>query len=128
MRLSNCQLKKLAGGLVLTGVVHKLAVISHYLKYINWLDIVALAIQRASWQVVIEEVKSPINATSVGLVLQDQDLDDRMKSNKERVAEWSTLPQTKKPRELFRNRYFSPYQKKLKVSSVNDIETKITKG
>lgn len=115
--------KKLAGGIVLTGGGSQLQFISQLFEYMTGLDTRIGYPNEHLGKSVIEEVKSPMYATSVGLVLAGfKDLDDRDAKYKERVANGQSTAKRKEPRELFSKDIFTSIKEKLKGIISDDIE------
>jgi cell division protein FtsA len=114
--------KKLAGGIVLTGGGSQLQFISQLFEYMTGLDTRIGYPNEHLGKSVIEEVKSPMYATSVGLVLAGfKDLDDRDKLYNARIANGNSVPKRKEPRELFNKDIFSSIKQKLKGIISDDI-------
>ena len=114
--------KKLAGGIVLTGGGSQLQFISQLFEYMTGLDTRIGYPNEHLGKSVIEEVKSPMYATSVGLVLAGfKDLDDRDKLYNARIANGNSGPKRKEPRELFNKDIFSSIKQKLKGIISDDI-------
>jgi cell division protein FtsA len=114
--------KKLAGGIVLTGGGSQLQFISQLFEYMTGLDTRIGYPNEHLGKSVIEEVKSPMYATSVGLVLAGfKDLDDRDEKYKERVANGQPTTKRKEPRELFSKDIFTSIKEKLKGIISDDI-------
>jgi cell division protein FtsA len=114
--------KKLAGGIVLTGGGSQLQFISQLFEYMTGLDTRIGYPNEHLGKSVIEEVKSPMYATSVGLVLAGfKDLDDRDAKYKERIANGQTISKRKEPRELFSKDIFTSIKEKLKGIISDDI-------
>jgi len=114
--------KKLAGGIVLTGGGSQLQFISQLFEYMTGLDTRIGYPNEHLGKSVIEEVKSPMYATSVGLVLAGfKDLDDRDEKYKERVANGQATSKRKEPRELFSKDIFTSIKEKLKGIISDDI-------
>jgi len=114
--------KKLAGGIVLTGGGSQLQFISQLFEYMTGLDTRIGYPNEHLGKSVIEEVKSPMYATSVGLVLAGfKDLDDRDKLYNARIANGNTVPKRKEPRELFNKDIFTSIKQKLKGIISGDI-------
>jgi cell division protein FtsA len=114
--------KKLAGGIVLTGGGSQLQFISQLFEYMTGLDTRIGYPNEHLGKSVIEEVKSPMYATSVGLVLAGfKDLDDRDEKYKERVANGQVTSKRKAPRELFSKDIFTSIKEKLKGIISDDI-------
>lgn len=114
--------KKLAGGIVLTGGGSQLHFISQLFEYMTGLDTRIGYPNEHLGKSVIEEVKSPMYATSVGLVLAGfKDLDDRDGKYKERIANGQTISKRKEPREIFSKDIFTSIKEKLKGIISDDI-------
>jgi cell division protein FtsA len=114
--------KKLAGGIVLTGGGSQLQFISQLFEYMTGLDTRIGYPNEHLGKSVIEEVKSPMYATSVGLVLAGfKDLDDRDKLYNARIANGNSVPKRKEPRELFNKDIFTSIKQKLKGIISDDI-------
>lgn len=114
--------KKLAGGIVLTGGGSQLQFISQLFEYMTGLDTRIGYPNEHLGKSVIEEVKSPMYATSVGLVLAGfKDLDDRDGKYKGRIANGQTISKRKEPRELFSKDIFTSIKEKLKGIISDDI-------
>ncbi|WP_026955276.1 cell division protein FtsA [Algoriphagus vanfongensis] len=100
--------KKLAGGIVITGGGSQLQFISQLFEYMTGLDTRIGYPNEHLGKSVIEEVKSPMYATSVGLVLAGfKALDDRDNIYNNRVANSGVqISQPRKefnPKDIFRN-------------------------
>ncbi|SDD61164.1 cell division protein FtsA [Algoriphagus faecimaris] len=100
--------KKLAGGIVITGGGSQLQCVSQLFEYLTGLDTRIGYPNEHLGKSVLEEVKSPMYATSVGLVLAGfKALDDREDSYNKRIANGSSaLKQTKKeinPKDIWRS-------------------------
>ncbi|WP_144605393.1 cell division protein FtsA [Algoriphagus algorifonticola] len=100
--------KKLAGGIVITGGGSQLQFISQLFEYMTGLDTRIGYPNEHLGKSVIEEVKSPMFATSVGLVLAGfKALDDREENYNKRLANAGVQPKTIKkdfnPKDIFRN-------------------------
>ncbi|WP_268035191.1 cell division protein FtsA [Algoriphagus sp. PAP.12] len=100
--------KKLAGGIVITGGGSQLQFISQLFEYMTGLDTRIGYPNEHLGKSVVEEVKSPMYATSVGLVLAGfKALDDRDNSYNTRVA--NAIPQSSvnkkdfNAKDIFRN-------------------------
>ncbi|SHO61471.1 cell division protein FtsA [Algoriphagus zhangzhouensis] len=100
--------KKLAGGIVITGGGSQLQFISQLFEYMTGLDTRIGYPNEHLGKSVIEEVKSPMYATSVGLVLAGfKALDDREDNYNSRVA--NAIPQARaikkdfNAKDIFRN-------------------------
>ena len=114
--------KKLAGGIVLTGGGSQLQFISQLFEYMTGLDTRIGYPNEHLGKSVIEDVKSPMYATSVGLVLAGfKDLDDRDEKYKERIANGQSTSKRKEPRELFSKDIFTSIKEKLKGIISDDI-------
>jgi cell division protein FtsA len=114
--------KKLAAGIVLTGGGAQLQFISQLFEYMTGLDTRIGYPNEHLGKSVVEEVKSPMYATSVGLVLAGfKDLDDRDQIYKKRVANGQSIPKRKEPRELFNKDIFTSIKEKLKSIISDDI-------
>tara|TARA_R110002072_G_scaffold135500_1_gene276808 strand:- start:8038 stop:9366 length:1329 start_codon:yes stop_codon:yes gene_type:complete len=98
--------KKLAGGIVLTGGGSQLQFISQLFEYMTGLDTRIGYPNEHLGKSVIEEVKSPMYATSVGLVLAGfKALDDRDQGYTNRTANGKTVKKVKSmdinPKDIF---------------------------
>ncbi|WP_192348091.1 cell division protein FtsA [Algoriphagus sp. Y33] len=98
--------KKLAGGIVLTGGGSQLQFISQLFEYMTGLDTRIGYPNEHLGKSVIEEVKSPMYATSVGLVLAGfKALDDRDQGYANRTANGRTIKRQKpmdiSPKDIF---------------------------
>ncbi|MEB2780264.1 cell division protein FtsA [Algoriphagus sp. C2-6-M1] len=98
--------KKLAGGIVLTGGGSQLQFISQLFEYMTGLDTRIGYPNEHLGKSVIEEVKSPMYATSVGLVLAGfKALDDRDQGYAKRTANGKTIRNPKsmdiRPKDIF---------------------------
>jgi cell division protein FtsA len=114
--------KKLAGGIVLTGGGSQLQFISQLFEYMTGLDTRIGYPNEHLGKSVLEEVKSPMYATSVGLVLAGfKDLDDRDELYKKRIANGQTAPRRKEPREVVTKDIFTSIKEKLKGIISDDI-------
>ncbi len=115
--------KKLAGGIVLTGGGSQLQFISQLFEYMTGLDTRIGYPNEHLGKSVIEEVKSPMYATSVGLVLAGfKDLDDRDELYKKRLANGGLSTKKKEYRELIPKDIFTSIKEKLKGIISDDIE------
>lgn len=99
---------KLAGGIVITGGGSQLQCISQLFEYLTGLDTRIGYPNEHLGKSVIDEVKSPMYATSVGLVLAGfKALDDREENYNKRIANGgSAIRKPKKefnPKDIFRN-------------------------
>jgi cell division protein FtsA len=114
--------KKLAAGIVLTGGGAQLQFISQLFEYMTGLDTRIGYPNEHLGKSVVEEVKSPMYATSVGLVLAGfKDLDDRDEIYKKRLANGQSIAKRKEPRELFNKDIFTSIKEKLKSIISDDI-------
>jgi len=100
--------KKLAGGIVLTGGGAQMQFVSQLFEYMTGLDTRIGYPNEHLGKSVIEEVKSPMYATSVGLVLAGfKALDDRDEGYRKRVANGGAVrravPRELLPKDIFRN-------------------------
>ncbi|MCE7056957.1 cell division protein FtsA [Algoriphagus sp. AGSA1] len=98
--------KKLAGGIVLTGGGSQLQFISQLFEYMTGLDTRIGYPNEHLGKSVIEEVKSPMYATSVGLVLAGfKALDDRDQGYAKRTANGKNIKRAKNmeinPKDIF---------------------------
>ena len=114
--------KKLAGGIVLTGGGSQLQFISQLFEYMTGLDTRIGYPNEHLGKSVIEEVKSPMYATSVGLVLAGfKDLDDRDELYKKRLANGGQPIKRKQPSEFITRDIFTSIKEKLKGIISDDI-------
>lgn len=112
--------KKLAGGIVLTGGGSQLQFVSQLFEYQTGLDTRIGHPNEHLGKSVVEEVKSPMYATSVGLVLAGfKALDDREESYRKRVA--NAGPEGKVRKEYIPKDIFSSIGAKLKRLIHDDI-------
>ena len=113
--------KKLAGGIVLTGGGSQMQFISQLFEYMTGLDTRIGYPNEHLGKSVIEEVKSPMYATSVGLVLAGfKALDDREESYRKRVANAGPAPK-KERKDLMSKDIFRSIGAKLKGIINDDI-------
>ncbi len=113
--------KKLAGGIVLTGGGSQLQFISQLFEYMTGLDTRIGHPNEHLGKSVIEEVKSPMYATSVGLVLAGfKALDDRDEGYKTRTANGGAVKR-REPKELISKDIFRNITEKLKGIISDDI-------
>jgi cell division protein FtsA len=113
--------KKLAGGIVLTGGGSQMQFISQLFEYMTGLDTRIGYPNEHLGKSVIEEVKSPMYATSVGLVLAGfKALDDREESYRKRVANAGPAPK-KERTDLISKDIFRSIGAKLKGIINDDI-------
>jgi cell division protein FtsA len=114
--------KKLAGGIVLTGGGSQLHSISQLFEYLTGLDTRIGFPNEHLGKSVIEEVKSPMYATSVGLVLAGfKSLDNREEGYQKRKANTGTKPKIMVPRDVVANGFFSRITDRLKTIISDDI-------
>jgi cell division protein FtsA len=114
--------KKLAGGIVLTGGGSQLQCISQLFEYMTGLDTRIGYPNEHLGKSVIEEVKSPMYATSVGLVLAGfKALDDREEKYRRRVANSGALPKNMIKREAIASNFFKSITERLKTIISDDI-------
>jgi len=112
--------KKLAGGIVITGGGSQLQFVSQLFEYQTGLDTRIGHPNEHLGKSVIEDVKSPMYATSVGLVLAGfKALDDREESYRKRVA--NAGPEGKAKKEYVSKDIFSSIGAKLKRLIHDDI-------
>ncbi|MBN7813938.1 cell division protein FtsA [Algoriphagus pacificus] len=118
--------KKLAAGIVLTGGGSQLQCISQLFEYMTGLDTRIGYPNEHLGKSVVEEVKSPMYATSVGLVLAGfKSLDDREESYRKRIA--NTGPVSKpEHKEIISKDIFRSIGAKLKGLITDDIGDDIT--
>ncbi|TFV96306.1 cell division protein FtsA [Algoriphagus kandeliae] len=100
--------KKLAGGIVITGGGSQLQFVAQLFEYMTGLDTRIGHPNEHLGKTVIEEVKSPMYATSVGLVLAGfKSLDDREELYNQRIANAGGTTKTIKKefnaKDIFRN-------------------------
>jgi len=115
--------KKLAGGIVLTGGGSQLQFISQLFEYMTGLDTRIGYPNEHLGKSAVEEVKSPMYATSVGLVLAGfKDLDDRDELYKKRLANSGLSIKKKEQRELIPKDIFSSIKRRLKGIISDDVE------
>lgn len=116
--------KKLAGGIVLTGGGSQLSGVAQLFEYMTGLDTRIGYPNEHLGKCKIEEIKSPMYATSVGLVLAGfKSFDEREETYRKRY-ETNTVPKSVevKPRVEFGTSIFSNIGKKLKDMIANDIQ------
>lgn len=118
--------KKLAGGIVLTGGGSQLQCISQLFEYMTGLDTRIGYPNEHLGKSVVEEVKSPMYATSVGLVLAGfKSLDEREEGYKKRLA--NSVPIVKPGNKEFLTKdIFRSIGAKLKGIITDDIGDDIT--
>jgi cell division protein FtsA len=118
--------KKLAGGIVLTGGGSQLQCISQLFEYMTGLDTRIGYPNEHLGKSVVEDVKSPMYATSVGLVLAGfKSLDEREEGYKKRIA--NTGPNTKQENKEFVSKdIFRSIGDKLRRIITDDIGDDIT--
>jgi cell division protein FtsA len=114
--------KKLAGGIVLTGGGSQLHSISQLFEYLTGLDTRIGFPNEHLGKSVIEDVKSPMYATSVGLVLAGfKSLDNREEGYLKRKANTGKKPPILGKREAIANTFFSRITDRLKTIISDDI-------
>jgi len=115
--------KKLAGGIVLTGGGSQLQFISQLFEYMTGLDTRVGYPNEHLGKSVIEDVKSPMYATTVGLVLAGfKSLDDREGAYKNRRANAGIKPkEMEKRKTLLSDNFFKAIGAKLKDMISEDI-------
>jgi cell division protein FtsA len=115
--------KKLAGGIVLTGGGAQLQCISQLFEYMTGLDTRIGHPNEHLGKSVIEDVKSPMYATSVGLVLAGfKALDDREDKYRKRGANKVTpLPKNMIKRDAIASNFFRNISDRLKGIISDDV-------
>lgn len=114
--------KKLAGGIVITGGGSQLQCISQLFEYMTGLDSRIGFPNEHLGKSVIEEVKSPMYATSVGLVLAGfKALDNREEGYLKRKANTGVKPNIAVKREAIANNFFKGITDRLKTLISDDI-------
>ncbi len=114
--------KKLAGGIVITGGGSQLQCISQLFEYMTGLDSRIGFPNEHLGKSVIEEVKSPMYATSVGLVLAGfKSLDNREEGYLKRKANTGVKPPIVAKREAIANNFFKGITDRLKNLISDDI-------
>ena len=114
--------KKLAGGIVLTGGGSQLQCISQLFEYQTGLDTRIGFPNEHLGKSVIEEVKSPMYATSVGLVLAGfKSLDNREEGYLKRKANSGAKPKIMVKREAIANNFFKGITDRLKNLISDDV-------
>ncbi|MBC6368249.1 cell division protein FtsA [Algoriphagus sp. AK58] len=114
--------KKLAGGIVLTGGGAQLQCISQLFEYMTGLDTRIGFPNEHLGKSVIEEVKSPMYATTVGLVLAGfKSLDNRDEIYQRRKANSGVKPKIMQKREATFNVFFRSIGDRLKNMISDDI-------
>ena len=114
--------KKLAGGIVLTGGGSQLQCISQLFEYMTGLDTRIGFPNEHLGKSVIEEVKSPMYATTVGLVLAGfKSLDTRDEIYQKRRANAGIKPKMMQKREAVYNSIFKSIGDRLKNIISDDI-------
>lgn len=114
--------KKLAGGIVITGGGSQLQCISQLFEYMTGLDSRIGFPNEHLGKSVIEEVKSPMYATSVGLVLAGfKALDNREEGYLKRKANTGIKPPIAGKREAIANNFFKGITDRLKTLISDDI-------
>lgn len=114
--------KKLAGGIVLTGGGSQLQCLSQLFEYQTGLDTRIGFPNEHLGKSVIEEVKSPMYATSVGLVLAGfKSLDNREEGYLKRKANSAIKPKIMVKREAVANNFFKGITDRLKSLISEDV-------
>ncbi|RIW18735.1 cell division protein FtsA [Algoriphagus lacus] len=114
--------KKLAGGIVLTGGGSQLQCISQLFEYMTGLDTRIGFPNEHLGKSVIEDVKSPMYATSVGLVLAGfKSLDNREEGYLKRKANSGAKPKIMVKREAIANNFFKGITDRLKTLISDDV-------
>ncbi|GMQ26322.1 cell division protein FtsA [Algoriphagus sp. oki45] len=114
--------KKLAGGIVLTGGGSQMQYISQLFEYKTGLDTRIGYPNEHLGKSVIEEIKSPMYATSVGLVLAGfKSLDNREDEYNRRKANSGHKPKIMQKREMISNSFFTSISNKIKNIISADI-------
>jgi cell division protein FtsA len=114
--------KKLAGGIVLTGGGSQLQCISQFFEYMTGLDTRIGYPNEHLGKSVIEEIKSPMYATSVGLVLAGfKSLDNREEEYLKRKANSGRRPKIMDKRDQIANTFFKSITDRLKNMISADI-------
>ena len=114
--------KKLAGGIVLTGGGSQLQCISQLFEYMTGLDTRIGYPNEHLGKSVIEEVKSPMYATTVGLVLAGfKALDTREDRYRKRTEKTGTLPKMMVKREAIATNFLKNITERLKSIITDDI-------
>ncbi|MBA4299569.1 cell division protein FtsA [Algoriphagus alkaliphilus] len=114
--------KKLAGGIVITGGGSQLQCISQLFEYMTGLDSRIGFPNEHLGKSVIEDVKSPMYATSVGLVLAGfKALDNREEGYLKRKANSGIKPIIVVKREAIANNFFKGITDRLKTMISDDI-------
>lgn len=114
--------KKLAGGIVLTGGGSQLQCISQLFEYMTGLDTRIGFPNEHLGKSVIEEVKSPMYATSVGLVLAGfKSLDNREEGYLKRKANSGAKPKIMQKREVEFNSFFRSIGDRIKNMISDDV-------
>jgi cell division protein FtsA len=114
--------KKLAGGIVLTGGGSQMQFISQLFEYMTGLDTRLGFPNEHLGKSVLEEVKSPMYATTVGLVLAGfKSLDTREEMYQKRQANTGVKPKQMEKREVIANNFFKNIGDRLKTIISDDI-------
>lgn len=114
--------KKLAGGIVITGGGSQLQCIAQLFEYMTGLDSRIGFPNEHLGKSVIEEVKSPMYATSVGLVLAGfKSVDNREDNYLKRKANTGIKPSLVVKREAIANNFFKGITNRLKTLISDDI-------
>jgi len=114
--------KKLAGGIVLTGGGSQLQCISQLFEYMTGLDTRIGFPNEHLGKSVIDEIKSPMYATTVGLVLAGKkSLDTREELYQKRKANSGVKPKQMDKREVISKDFFKSIGDRLKTIISDDI-------
>jgi cell division protein FtsA len=114
--------KKLAGGIVLTGGGSQMQFISQLFEYMTGLDTRIGFPNEHLGKSVLEEVKSPMYATTVGLVLAGfKSLDNREEMYQKRLANTGVKPKQMEKRKIIADSFFKNIGDKLKTMISDDI-------
>lgn len=121
--------KKLAGGIVLTGGGSQMQFISQLFEYMTGLDTRIGYPNEHLGKSVLEEVKSPMYATTVGLVLAGfKSLDTREEMYQNRRANTGVKPKQVQGREGLSKDFFKSIGERLKGIISDDIGDDSTYG
>ncbi|AMQ55721.1 MAG: cell division protein FtsA [Cyclobacteriaceae bacterium] len=114
--------KKLAGGIVLTGGGSQLQFVSQLFEYMTGLDTRIGFPNEHLGKSVVEEVKSPMYATTVGLVLAGfKSLDNREDAYLKRKANTGHKPKNMQNRDIIANNFFKAITDRMKTFINADI-------
>lgn len=114
--------KKLAGGIVLTGGGSQLQFVSQLFEYMTGLDTRIGFPNEHLGKSVVEEVKSPMYATTVGLVLAGfKSLDNREDAYLKRKANTGQKPKNMQNRDIIANNFFKSITDRMKTFINADI-------